>query len=665
MKKLLSLVMILLLIATAAVLTSCGEDAGSNVSGDNEVAGSLKINVKEDDGSKTVVGVDMDTDVDGYTIVRDENASSAVKEIVTNIRTVILDKTGASLKIKTSFVGVNKAIVISIDEEMGVDEYSLTAEKGRIYIKAGSEDSLSKITSVFTGSFIYGSKKALLVPAGKGYGCDIDYPFDKITVEGVDISEFEVYADPSILDDKVPYSIVEAVEDALNAKLLKAVGREVSETSTFIKGNNYVIINKVDFVDDVDAFSIKIENGNIYLEGSFVSLQAAAETIVTELIGYKEGMKESGKKVDLSNGTTLEGSANMTVPYTKAELLKMFEYAYENDEMLLTGTHTWGAGNGRDITYTEHCFESVGYDVPVILELDMASYSPLMPSNNGEDTLGDYALSWIVSEAKQHVSNGGVIAVCAHFVNPTLQFDDEERVYTGKIGGDAGVEEMITKGTPLNKAFHQSADTTIRLVKALNDNGIPFLLRPFHEMTGDWFWWGIARERMSAESFVDLWKYFYNEVTVVNGVTEALWVYAPSTNSTLTSYNVDIMYPYPGDEYIDIVGMDGYIGGASSPRYNENDGWDKLVATGKPVAFTEFGPDPSVTKKDSDGNQYYNYDCKEMIKDLKTLMKNGHKIAYFETWTWSIMIYLDYSEAVMEDPIIYTRSEMMSYWAND
>jgi len=54
------------------------------------------------------------------------------------------------------------------------------------------------------------------------------------------------------------------------------------------------------------------------------------------------------------------------------------------------------------------------------------------------------------------------------------------------------------------------------------------------------------------------------------------------------------------------------------------------------------------------------------MDDIKTMLAAGHKIAYFETWTWNgSYIWLEKPEVIVDDPIIYNRSEMMEYWANN
>jgi len=126
--------------------------------------------------------------------------------------------------------------------------------------------------------------------------------------------------------------------------------------------------------------------------------------------------------------------------------------------------------------------------------------------------------------------------------------------------------------------------------------------------------------------------------------------------------------PYPGDEYVDIVGMDRYTSGGGESEYNANDGWENLMSTGKPVALAEFDPgeNDNVSYLTPEGGRVYTYTCKNMLEDFKAMMAKGHKISYFETWTWSRSCgQLTDCEILMNDPIIFTRSDMLEYWNNN
>lgn len=676
MKKIFCLALALLLIVSAMLLTACGDTvSGSEGSSDTVVPkdtekeneGAFNLTIEEENGKKVTVGVDEDKDIVSYALIREDNASKNIKSLVAGLRENIKTKTGHSLGIKTTLAGGGKAIVILLDAELGVDDYTITSKSGRIYVKAGSEESLSKAIDVFFTYFVYGTNKSVLVPASKGYLHVIDYAIEKLTIEGVDITEFKVFSDAG---NKTGFDIVNVgneFTDILNASLMEAMGVEL-ELDTYWNEKNHNIIVKANSLD-VDPYSIKIEGGDVYISGSYVSAKKALEIFVSDVVGYADGKASKGADVNLTSADNMEGTLGLTVPYTRDELLTMFEEAYENNDMIVTGTHvfdgTYNGSNGTGVAYTEGKFEDKGLDVTAILELEvtkMAAYA------ENKTTLEQFDLSKLVSESKVHVSKGGIISVCVHLANP---FGEDRYInnkwYTGYVGGEEGIRLMITEGTEANKKLRAVMEDTLRLLKVLNDNGIPFMLRPMHEQNADWFWWCILNEGVPADTYVNLWRYFHGVVTKEYGITDVLWVYSPSPNGqNLGTVKVDVMYPYPGDDYVDIVGEDWYTAGEL--EYNVNKSYDHLMESGKPVGFCEYGPIHGAPLKIDtvDGGYYYDFDGDDIMRDLKAVLANGHKIAYFMTWAWNgSIIMLDKPEVVLNDPIIYTRSDMAEYWKNN
>ncbi|MGI0105768.1 glycosyl hydrolase [Salinimicrobium sp. WS361] len=82
---------------------------------------------------------------------------------------------------------------------------------------------------------------------------------------------------------------------------------------------------------------------------------------------------------------------------------------------------------------------------------------------------------------------------------------------------------------------------------------IPIIFRPFHEFDGGWFWWGAPYA--SAQEFKSLWRFTVEYLRDELEVHNILYAYAPDNSySTATTY----LQRYPGDEYVDILGMDNY-----------------------------------------------------------------------------------------------------------
>jgi len=127
--------------------------------------------------------------------------------------------------------------------------------------------------------------------------------------------------------------------------------------------------------------------------------------------------------------------------------------------------------------------------------------------------------------------------------------------------------------------------------------GHPFFLRFDWEMNGNWFPWAEGVNGNAPGQFVAAWRHVHDIFTAV-GASNVSWVWCPfvDPSGTLT----DLSSLYPGNEYVDWTGLDGYNWGTNpaSPR-----GWqsfDQLfsdsygeiaegIAPSKPMMLGEFG----------------------------------------------------------------------------
>ncbi len=81
----------------------------------------------------------------------------------------------------------------------------------------------------------------------------------------------------------------------------------------------------------------------------------------------------------------------------------------------------------------------------------------------------------------------------------------------------------------------------------------PFIFRPFHEFDGDWFWWGAAY--CTPQQYRTLWQFTVDYLKGTLGVNNMLFAYSPDNNFL---NDADYLSRYPGDAYVDILGMDNY-----------------------------------------------------------------------------------------------------------
>jgi hypothetical protein len=144
-----------------------------------------------------------------------------------------------------------------------------------------------------------------------------------------------------------------------------------------------------------------------------------------------------------------------------------------------------------------------------------------------------------------------------------------------------------------------SQDAYIRArALAVKAFGSPIFLRPAAEMNGDWFAWGGIRNNKDTAGFIAAWQRIH-DIFESEGVDNVSWVWAPSSESSPgiwdpSSWNNWRNY-YPGDAYVDWVGIDGYnfgnlphgsgwqsLGTIMGPVYND-------YAASKPIMIAETG----------------------------------------------------------------------------
>ena len=132
--------------------------------------------------------------------------------------------------------------------------------------------------------------------------------------------------------------------------------------------------------------------------------------------------------------------------------------------------------------------------------------------------------------------------------------------------------------------------------QSLKAFGQPVLFRLDNEMNGDWCWYSAHYTAKDADIYRELWRYIYR-IFAKNGVTNAIWVWNPNDLSRPEfKWNHFLMY-YPGDEYVDVIGLTGYNTGTYFPgeRWREFAAiYDPLYCEyaelfDKPLMITEFG----------------------------------------------------------------------------
>ena len=91
--------------------------------------------------------------------------------------------------------------------------------------------------------------------------------------------------------------------------------------------------------------------------------------------------------------------------------------------------------------------------------------------------------------------------------------------------------------------------------QAAKNSGANVILLPFHEMNGDWDTWGITVGDNSPQKFIDAWRKMKN---IFSSATNVKFGLAMNNVSVPNTTQNQIAAFYPGDAYVDYVGVDGF-----------------------------------------------------------------------------------------------------------
>ena len=144
-------------------------------------------------------------------------------------------------------------------------------------------------------------------------------------------------------------------------------------------------------------------------------------------------------------------------------------------------------------------------------------------------------------------------------------------IYIGETGIDTLYSFMVTQGYVIDimpyiekdKEFQSMiAPETLMKWKTADGKLVPVIFRPWHEMSGGWFWWGT--KSCTAEEIKKLYQLTFDVLSKEYHLKNIVWAYSPNSG-----YD-DFMKYYPGDQYVDLLGIDIYDFEADNNKYQSN-----------------------------------------------------------------------------------------------
>ena len=255
--------------------------------------------------------------------------------------------------------------------------------------------------------------------------------------------------------------------------------------------------------------------------------------------------------------------------YSNLWAIRETGWMFGHHDDLMYGRKWYGDEGGSDT-------KAVCGDYPAVYALDVSTFMDERVDSGDSDN--DLRLKCM----KEAYDRGMVIMACMHLNNPLT-------------GGDAWdnsssevVAQILTGGSETQVKFNLWLDRLATLAKGLRGSdgkNIPIIMRPFHEHNQTWSWW--STRCTTEQQFIALWRYFVDYMKA-SGVHN--FIYAISPQMDKQKVEADFLERWPGDNYVDFIGMDCYQGINNNIFVNNLKVLSKLSTTKKkPAGVTETG----------------------------------------------------------------------------
>lgn len=249
-------------------------------------------------------------------------------------------------------------------------------------------------------------------------------------------------------------------------------------------------------------------------------------------------------------------------PITKEDLSIVDKQATDQTKALLANLWTiadrgFMFGHHDDLWYGRYWYNEAGRsdtkdvcgDYPGVFSVDLAT---LMDDRYANE---DNAIRRrVILEARER---GEVIMACAHLNNPLTGEDSWDN------SNKEVVKSILASGSATRTKYltwlDRLADFCLNLKDSKGDL-VPLIFRPYHEHTQNWSWWGSSCTTDS--EFIDFWRMTVKYLRDTKGVHNLLFAISPQLDSWYDDQTIRnrILFRWPGDDYVDFIGMDCYHG---------------------------------------------------------------------------------------------------------
>jgi len=268
---------------------------------------------------------------------------------------------------------------------------------------------------------------------------------------------------------------------------------------------------------------------------------------------------------------------------TKALFYNLSELSKEH--ILFGHQHATQYGHGWSGDADRSDVKSVTGSHPAVIGVDFSGLSGYW-LNDDQVEKEKASLRKYISET---YDRGGVTTVAWHFNNPV----SKTNFYWNDSTAVAAVKNIIPGGSHHDKykSILKDIADLANSVRGKDGKLVPMIFRPYHEFDGDWFWWGKAH--CTTDEFKTLWRFTVSYLRDSLNVHNFIYAFSPDNRFISEQQYLE---RYPGDEWVDMLGVDNYGDFGRYGTFNLEAGIKKLkiisdyaLKTGKLAAFTETG----------------------------------------------------------------------------
>ena len=244
-------------------------------------------------------------------------------------------------------------------------------------------------------------------------------------------------------------------------------------------------------------------------------------------------------------------------------------------------------GHHDDLWYGRYWYNKQGEsdtkavcgDYPAVFSVDMG---PIMDNryNDAENAIRRR----VIIEA---YDRGEVITMCCHLNNPHTGGDSWDNK------SNDVVKSILTEGHATRTKYLQWLDRCADFannLKGTDGKLIPIIFRPYHEHTQTWSWWG--SKCTTEDEFIRFWRFTIEYLRDTKGVHNFIYAISPQMDEVYQDARARLTFRWPGDDYVDFLGMDCYHYSWKQAFKSNLDAMSKLsLEKNKPCGVTETGPE--------------------------------------------------------------------------